>query len=57
MSAMTELSNALGDAVASAASGVVAVLHGPCETTTGVVYDDHDLALGNGRDRGFNAVE
>jgi len=43
MSAMTELSNALGDAVASAASGVVAVLHGPCETTTGVVYDDHHI--------------
>jgi S1-C subfamily serine protease len=43
MSAMTELSNALGDAVAAAATGVVAVLHGPCETTSGIVYDEHHV--------------
>jgi len=43
MSAMTELSQALGDAVAAAETGVVAVVHGPCETTSGIVYDDHHV--------------
>lgn len=43
MSAMTDLSHALGDAVAAAEKGVVAVFHGPCDTTSGVVYDEHHV--------------
>jgi S1-C subfamily serine protease len=43
MSAMNDLSHALGDAVAAAATGVVAVQHGPCETTSGIVYDEHHV--------------
>lgn len=57
MSAMTDLSQALGDAVAAAETGVVAVHHGPCETTSGVVYDEHHVVTAAHQLENGGAVE
>lgn len=45
MSSLIELSNALGDAVARTASGVLPVHHGPRGTATGIVFDEHHVVV------------
>jgi S1-C subfamily serine protease len=43
MSSMTDLSNALGDTVARAATGVLPIHQGSHGVTTGIVFDEHHL--------------
>jgi len=43
MSAITDLSEALGDAVAKAAGGVVAVHSGRCDVSSGVAWGEHHV--------------
>jgi S1-C subfamily serine protease len=43
MSAITDLSEALGDAVAKAAGGIVAVHSGRCDVSSGVAWGEHHV--------------
>lgn len=43
MSAITDLSEALGDAVAQAAGGIVAVHSGRCDVSSGVAWGEHHV--------------